>query len=162
MRNRLALVLSVAALALVLIPLASRPALSKVIGPPDVAWKDMTFKQKRAYMKTTVTPTMKPIFQAFDGKKFETFNCETCHGKKAVDDKFKMPGPDVHALPNTHEAFEAMMKKEPTWPKFTKFMAEEVEPPMGKMLGLPIFDPKKPVEGAFGCANCHRLEGPKP
>jgi hypothetical protein len=162
MKNRLVFAFAMAAVALILIPFAARPALSKDVGPPEVAWKDMTFKQKRAYMKAAVTPTMKPIFQAFDGKKFSNFTCETCHGKGAVDRKFKMPSPDIHALPNTHEAFEAMMKKEPTWPKWTKFMAEEVEPPMGKMLGLPIFDPKKPVEGAFGCANCHRLEGAKP
>jgi hypothetical protein len=162
MRKRLVLFLSTAALGFILVPLASRPALGKDVGPPEVAWKDMTFKQKRAYMKAAVTPTMKPIFQAFDGKKFSNFTCETCHGKGAVDRKFKMPSPDIHPLPNTHEAFEAMMKKEPTWPKWTKFMAEQVEPPMGKMLGLPIFDPKKPVEGAFGCANCHRLEAAKP
>ena len=35
----------------------------------------MTFEQKKAYMKAAVTPTMKPIFQTFDGKKFKTFNC---------------------------------------------------------------------------------------
>ena len=162
MRHRLSAILSTAALALLLIPLASRSASGKAVGPPEVAWKDMTFKQKRAYMKEAVTPKMKPIFQGFDADKFKTFNCETCHGKKAVDQKFKMPGPDVHALPNTPEAFQAKMKKEPTWPKFTKFMAEEVEPAMGKLLDVPVFDPKKPVEGAFGCRNCHRVEAATP
>ena len=162
MRNRLALVLSTAALALVLIPLASRPALSKVIGPPDVAWKDMTFKQKRAYMKTTVTPTMKPIFQAFDAKEFKSFTCVTCHGRDGADRKFKMPSNDIHPLPNTPEAFQAKMKAEPTWPKWTEFMAQKVEPAMGKLLDLPVFDPKNPVKGAFGCANCHKLEAAKP
>ena len=29
---------------------------------------------------------------------------------------------------------------------------------MGTLLDLPIFDPKKPVKGAFGCGNCHKLE----
>jgi hypothetical protein len=162
MKNRLVFAFATAALAFVLIPLIAPPALGKDVGPPEVAWKDMTFKQKRAYMKSAVTPTMKPIFQAFDGKKFETFNCETCHGKGAADRKFKMPSPDIHALPNTPAAFEAKLKSEPTWPKWTKFMAEEVEPPMAKMMGMPVFNPKAPVEGAFGCAKCHRLEGPKP
>ena len=25
-----------------------------------------------------------------------------------------------------------------------------------------VFDPKKPVEGAFGCVACHKVEGAKP
>ena len=47
-------------------------------------------------------------------------------------------------------------------PKLTEFMAEKVEPAMGKLLDVAVFDPKKPVEGAFGCNGCHKLEGAKP
>jgi cytochrome c553 len=147
----------------VLLLLASgvRPAEGKTVGPPAVAWKDMTFAQKRAYMKTAVTPTMKPIFQAFDAKQFKTFDCATCHGKDGADRKYKMPSNDIKPLPGTPEAFQAKLKTEPTWPKWTEFMAQKVEPAMGKLLDLPVFDPKKPVEGAFSCAACHKLEGAK-
>ena len=165
MHRRLSSVLVVATLALILVPLVPsgvRPAGAKTVGPPEVAWKDMTFDQKKAYMKVAVMPTMKPIFQAFDGKKFKTFNCVSCHGADGADRKFKMPSNDIHPLPNTHEAFEAKLKTEPTWPKWTEFMAQKVEPAMGKLLDLPIFDPKKPVKGAFGCANCHKLEAATP
>jgi hypothetical protein len=165
MHRRLSSVLVVATLALLLVPLVPsgvRPADAKTVGPPEVAWKDMTFEQKKAYMKVAVTPTMKPIFQAFDGKKFKTFNCVSCHGADGADRKFKMPSNDIHPLPNTHEAFEAKLKTEPTWPKWTEFMAQKVEPAMGKLLDLPIFDPKNPVKGAFGCANCHKLEAATP
>jgi hypothetical protein len=132
---------------------------AKTVGPPEVAWKDMTAKQKGSYMKAVVTPKMKPIFQAFDKKAFAKFNCETCHGKGAIDREFKMPGPDVKPLPSTPEAFQAKMKAEPTWPKFVDFMVKQVEPEMGKLLGLPVFDPKKPDPTAFACKNCHTLEG---
>jgi hypothetical protein len=162
MHGRLSWVLVVATLALLLVPSGVRLAEGKTVGPPDVAWKDMTFEQKKAYMKVAVTPTMKPIFQAFDGKKFKTFNCVSCHGTDGADRKFKMPSNDIHPLPNTHEAFEAKLKTEPTWPKWTEFMAQKVEPAMGKLLDLPIFDPKNPVKGAFGCANCHKLEAATP
>jgi mono/diheme cytochrome c family protein len=162
MHGRLSSVLVVATLALLLVPSGVRLAEGKTVGPPDVAWKDMTFEQKKAYMKVAVTPTMKPIFQAFDGKKFKTFNCVSCHGTDGADRKFKMPSNDIHPLPNTHEAFEAKLKTEPTWPKWTEFMAQKVEPAMGKLLDLPIFDPKNPVKGAFGCANCHKLEAATP
>jgi mono/diheme cytochrome c family protein len=161
MHRHLSSVLVVATLAL-LIPSGVRLAWGKTLGPPEIAWKDMTFGQKKAYMKAAVTPTMKPIFQTFDGKKFKTFNCATCHGEDGADRKFKMPSNGIHPLPNTPEAFEAKMKTEPTWPKWTEFMAQKVEPAMGKLLDLPVFDPKKPVKGAFGCANCHKLEAATP
>ena len=84
------------------------------------------------------------------------------HGKDGRDRKYKMPSNGIHPLPNTKEAFEAKLKAEPTWPKWTKFMAEKVEPAMGKLLAVPVFDPKKPVKGAFSCGNCHKLEAAKP
>ena len=162
MHRHLSSVLVVATLALLLIPSGARLASAKTVGPPEVAWKDMTFEQKKAYMKAAVTPTMKPIFQAFDGKKFKTFNCVSCHGADGADRKFKMPSNDIHPLPNTEEAFKAKLKAEPTWPKWTEFMAQKVEPAMGKLLDLPVFNPKQPVKGAFGCANCHKLEAATP
>ncbi len=148
----------------ILVPVGARVAhgKDKAVGPPEVAWKDMTVPQKKAYMKAAVLPTMKPIFQEFDAKKFKSFTCETCHGKDGADRKFKMPSNGIHPLPNSKEAFEAKLKTEPTWPKFTEFMSQKVEPAMGKLLDVPVFNPQKPVEGAFGCANCHKLEGPKP
>ncbi len=143
-------------------PAGVRVAQGKAVGPPAVAWKDMTFGQKKAYMKDAVLPTMKPIFQAFDAKKFKNVTCQTCHGEDGVDRKFKMPSNDIHPLPNTKEGFEAKLKAEPTWPKWTEFMSQKVEPAMGKLLDVPVFDPKKPVEGAFSCGKCHKLEAAKP
>jgi hypothetical protein len=136
-------------------------ARAKPVGPPDVPWKTMTYQQKRAYMKTAVVPAMKPLFQAFDAKMFKTFNCMTCHGKDGAERKYKMPSNDIHPLPGTKEAFEAKLKTEPTWPKWTEFMSQKVEPAMGKLLDVAVFNPKQPVEGAFSCQNCHKLEGAK-
>jgi cytochrome c553 len=162
MRRHASSVLIIAAAAFLSSPAAVRSAAAKVPGPPEVAWKDMTYQQKKAYMKSAVTPTMKPIFQAFDAKKFKTFDCTSCHGKDGADRKFKMPSNDIHPLPNTPEAFQAKLKTEPDWPKWTEFMAKQVEPAMGKLLDIPVFDPKNPVKGAFGCANCHKLEAAGP
>jgi hypothetical protein len=142
----------------ILAPAGARLAAGKAVGPPQVAWKDLNYDQKKAFMKESVVPTMKPIFQACDKKKFGTFNCLTCHGEDGAARKYKMPSNDIHPLPNTKEAFEAKLKAEPTWPKWTDFMAHQVEPAMGKLLNVPVFDPKKPAEGAFSCGKCHKLE----
>ena len=144
------------------LPVGVRPAAGKAVGPPQVAWKDMKYGQKKAYMKDAVMPAMKPIFQTFDAKKFKSFTCETCHGKDGAERKFKMPSNDIKPLPNTKEGFEAKLKTEPTWPKWTDFMANQVEPAMGKLLDVPVFKPEKPVEGAFSCGNCHKLVAAKP
>jgi len=166
MRKPVSSILVAAVLVLLFVPLfvpaGGRVAEGKTVGPPAVAWKDMTFEQKRTYMKAAVVPTMKPIFQAFDAKKFKTVNCQTCHGADGADRKFKMPSNDIHPLPNTKEGFEAKLKAEPTWPKWTEFMAQKVEPAMGKLLNVPVFNPQKPVEGTFNCGKCHKLEATKP
>lgn len=160
--RRIAGWLSPIALLLTTLIWVSRPATAKVVGPGEVPWKDMTYAQRREYMKAGVMPKMKPIFRGFDAKTFGDFTCETCHGKDARARKYKMPSPDIHPLPNTPEAFQAMVKAEPTWPRWTKFMAEEVVPAMGKLLDVPVFDPKKPAQGAFSCDACHKLESSKP
>jgi mono/diheme cytochrome c family protein len=139
-------------------PAAAAAAPAKVPGPPELAWKDMSEDQKVKFMKAVVTPKMKVAFQEFDGEAFKKFNCQTCHGKDAKERKFKMPGTDVKALPSTPDGFKAAMAKNPTWPKFTKFMADTVKPQMATLLGLPEFDPKKPEAGGFGCQNCHMME----
>jgi hypothetical protein len=129
----------------------------KVVGPPDVKWDDMTKEQRGKYMKAVVTPKMKPVFQEFDPKMFAKFDCSSCHGKDAKARKFRMPNPELHPLPNTPAAFQAMMAKKPTWPKWVDFMAKKVEPQMAALLGMQPFDPKKPDPNAFGCKGCHTL-----
>jgi hypothetical protein len=161
MRNGTSFVLGTAALAALFISIPPAHGKGKTLGPPEVAWKDMTFAQKRAYMKSAVLPTMKPVFQQFDAKKFKSVTCETCHGKDGAERKFKMPSNDIHPLPDSKEGFEAALKAEPTWPKWTEFMAQKVEPAMGKLLDVPVFNPQKPVEGAFSCNKCHKLEATK-
>jgi hypothetical protein len=136
------------------------PAKAKVVGPPEVPWKDMTVAQKNRFMKAVVHPKMRATFQKFDRKEFRTFTCETCHGKDPKARDYKMPGPDVPALPGTPEAFQAAMKEKPTWPKLAKFMSEQVTPQMAGLLGLPAFDPKKPEAGGFSCHNCHTIQKP--
>jgi len=97
MRDQFFSILVFVTLALCLVPSGARTASAKdkVVGPPEVAWKNMTYAQKKTYMKAAVTPRMKSVFQGFDGKKFKRFDCETCHGKDASERKFKMPSPEL-------------------------------------------------------------------
>jgi hypothetical protein len=123
----------------------------KVSGPPK-PWKDMTGPERGKYMKEVVTPKMKTAFQQFDKEEFGKFGCDTCHGKQAKARKFKMPNPDIYALPSTPAGFAPLMEKKP---QMLKFMGEVVKPQMAALLGLPEYDHTKPEAGGFGCMACH-------
>jgi hypothetical protein len=133
---------------------ATPQATAKVAGPPR-PWKEMTPQERGKYMKEVVTPTMKAAFKQFDAHEFAKFGCETCHGDEPKARKFKMPNPDLPALPATAAGFGPLMEKKP---KMMKFMGEVVKPQMAALLGLPALDPKKPEAGGFSCTACHTLK----
>lgn len=126
----------------------------KPAGPPK-PWKDMSAGQRGKYMKDVVLPRMKAAFQQFDRDEFKKFGCDTCHGEDAKARKFKMPNPDIYALPSTPAGFGPLMEKKP---KMMKFMGETVKPAMAALLGVPEYDHTKPAAGGFGCTGCHTVK----
>jgi hypothetical protein len=118
-------------------------------------WKEMDKKERSAFMKKMVLPKAKALFATIDPKM--TTNCKTCHGKGAEDHSFKMPNPDIQALPSTPEAFGAWIKKNPDEGKWAKFMSEQFSPAMAQLLGKTEFDPQTKT-GDFGCTVCHTLK----
>jgi cytochrome c553 len=164
MRLPLALASSVVLLIATDVALAAdegAPPAAKVVGPPEVAWKDMNKDQRMKFMKAVVNPKMKVVFQTFDAQKFAKFGCATCHGKDGKDREFKMPNPnaDIHPLPDSPEGFKALLAKKADWPKWAKFMGEKVEPTLfAELLKVPVFNPAKPDPNAYGCAKCHTLK----
>jgi len=135
---------------------SAAPAEKDVPVPEGMAFKDMNADQRVSFMKHTVLPTMKPIFQEFDAKAFADFTCKTCHGKGAEDGDFDMPNPDIAKLPKP-ENFMAYAK-DPKHAPWVQFMATKVKPEMAKLLEMSEFDPKTNT-GDFSCHNCHLAEG---
>jgi hypothetical protein len=129
----------------------------QVVRPRGAAWQELGPVERARYMKAVVTPRMKIVFQKFDARTFKTFGCSTCHGQSARARKFQMPSPNLYPLPSSPAALQAAVKENPSWPKWTKFMSEQVAPQMATLLGLPMFDPKTPWAGGFGCQNCHTI-----
>lgn len=157
-RTLAALVVSVLAACGGSSPKTTTPKEEPVVGPPQVAWKDMSVEQKGRYMDKVVTPRMKELFVAFDAKEFAEFGCKTCHGEEALKTKkFEMPNPGLFQLPASQEGFAELAKEKP---EYMKFMATQVKPEMAKLLGIEEFDPANPKEGTFGCMGCHGFEKP--
>jgi hypothetical protein len=128
---------------------AAKPAAADA---KKIDWDKMDVNQKKAYMKKTVLPTMKKLFVAVDKKHYADMNCQTCHGKKAAENKFKMPSAELPKLPQpTDQAgFMALQQKKP---EVVKFMGTQVKPTMAKLLGKPEWEPNNPT--GFGCYQCH-------
>jgi hypothetical protein len=120
-------------------------------GSGSAAWDfdKLTHEEQEDFMKKTVVPTMKPIFQKFDAKHYKDFGCKTCHGKDPKKSKFKMPTPDLPKL--DFVALKAGKQK----PNIAKWMGEEIEPGMAKLLQKPVYNPEKPDPSQFGCLGCH-------
>ncbi|HEY1551450.1 MAG TPA: hypothetical protein VGG28_26655 [Kofleriaceae bacterium] len=116
-------------------------------GSDSFNWEAMTHEQRVDYMKHTVVPTMKPLFQKFDAKHYANFGCKTCHGKDPKASKFKMPNGDLPKL--DFVALKAGKQK----PEIAKWMGEVVKPQMAKLMHEPEYTEANPK--GFGCLECH-------
>ena len=147
MRKSVSSILVAAVLVSIFVFAGVRPAQGKAVGPPQVAWKDLTYDQKRAYMKDAVVPTMKPIFQAFDAKKYANFGCKTCHGKDPQKTKYKMPNRELPQL-DFHLLEQGKQK-----PNIAEWMSKTVKPQVAQILEVPQMSKDHP--DGFGCLECH-------
>jgi hypothetical protein len=118
---------------------------SAKVALPDVPFDKLDHDQRIEFMKQKVMPVMKPIFQNHDAKDFAQFGCDTCHGKQAKEGHFDMPNPE---LPKLNFADMSKFKKADL-----EWMGKEVEPTMGKILGLELYSESNPT--GFGCLACH-------
>jgi hypothetical protein len=101
------------------------------LGSPEVSWKAKNDEQRLGFMAAAVQPQMEALFVKHDKSYAKNgFTCETCHGAKGELIDWKMPNPDIYALPkeNTLEASKEYDED------VTKFMAEDVTPALEKML----------------------------
>jgi hypothetical protein len=116
-------------------------------GSGGVDFDKLTHDEKIDFMKKQVVPTMKPLFQDFDKKKYANFGCKTCHGKDPKATKYKMPSADLPKLDF------AKLEKGLQEPKIAKWMGEVVKPQMAKVLNKPEYSKLNPK--GFGCLQCH-------
>lgn len=115
----------------------------------------MNLDQRATYMKEVVMPKTKDLFVAFDPK-YETMDCTTCHGDGAADGSFEMPNAKIKPLPNTPDAFMAWVAKEPEAGRYAEFMATKLEPLMGELLQMTVYNPQTKT-GELNCGTCHTL-----
>jgi hypothetical protein len=119
---------------------------------PDVPFAQLDHGQRIEFMKQKVMPTMKPIFQKHDAKRYADFGCATCHGEQANQGHFDMPNAGLPKIGRTKE-FYARFK-----PEDLQWMGQDVMPTMAGLVGLPpSFTDPAPKDG-FGCGNCHTFD----
>jgi hypothetical protein len=131
------------------------PSPEAVAAGKAIDWDKADAKAKKAHMKKYVLPQMKKLFAAVD-KKYAKMNCDTCHGKKAAENKFKMPSAELPVLPapTDRAGFMAVAQKKP---EVVKFMGTQVKPTMAALIGKAEWTESNPK--GFGCYGCHTHEG---
>jgi len=121
-------------------------------GPPQPLaagqWANMSKGERAKFMRSTVKPTMQVLFQSFDGKRFATFECGTCHGAGASTGSFQMPNADLPKLTT-----EDVAHPPPDKADIAEFMKTKVRPEIATLLGIPEWSPEHP--DGFGCFDCH-------
>ena len=137
-------------------PAADASVAAKLPARSKIDWEKMNADQRKKYMKTTVLPAMKKLFVGVD-KKYKSMTCMTCHGDKAVENKFKMPNAELPKLPapTDRQGFMALQQKKP---EIVKFMGTEVKPAMANLLNIDEWTPANP--NGFGCYGCHTSGAP--
>ncbi len=132
-------------------PAADAAAAPKLPARSTIDWEKMTVAQRKKYMKATVLPEMKKLYVGFD-KKYKNMTCMTCHGSKAVENKYQMPNPELPKLPGAtdRQGFMALAQKKPD---AVKFMGTQVKPAIVALLNLQEWSPATPK--GFACYGCH-------
>jgi hypothetical protein len=136
-------------------PVIDATTAPKLPARAKIDWEKMNESQRKKYMKATVLPEMKKLFVGFD-KKYKSMTCMTCHGDKAVENKFKMPNAELPKLPapTDRQGFMGLQQKKP---EAVKFMGTQVKPAMAALLNVDEWSPTNPK--GFGCYGCHTSEG---
>jgi hypothetical protein len=121
---------------------------------PEKPWETMNYEEKEWYMVGKVHPVMRQVFQSLDAQKYEgeKFECAPCHGDNAAERKYKMPNPQLSAVPQYGSPSWKQMENA----KIVKFMYQRVTPSTAALLGKKSFDPST-GEG-FNCWGCHPHE----
>jgi hypothetical protein len=106
-------------------------------------WALMDFDARKQFMRDTVVPTMRPLFQEFDAGRFAAVSCRTCHGSGAQAGTFRLPNADLPVLDN-----EALKNPPESQKPILAFMRGVLKPKLGELLGMQD-------ASEFRCTTCH-------
>lgn len=133
---------------------ATTASAEEVPSPPE-PWEGMSPEAKGQWMSEQVLPRMRERFQAFDGERYATVSCATCHGPGAAAGEFEMPSTSLPALPPTGSPEQQAMVRQ--YGPMARFMFQQVLPTMQTLVGGEEFD-EETGEG-FSCFACHPHQG---
>ncbi len=119
------------------------------LGAPDVRWAEKNYEQRMGFMAAQVNPIMHKVFADDDASYKESFSCETCHGSQPELVNYRMPNPELYALPKDDPIGESMEYDEDV----SNFMMSEVTPALQK-----LFDTGHGSKTKANCFSCHPVE----
>ncbi|MEM9068524.1 MAG: hypothetical protein AAGE52_08455 [Myxococcota bacterium] len=118
---------------------------------PPGDWEAMSLEERGQYMGQVVLPYFREIFQEYDGERYASFGCQTCHGANMNERNFAMPNPDILPLHDSGTPEQRQMVED--HPTMVRFMFNHVVPAARSAVGGDPYDAET-GEG-FGCYDCH-------
>jgi hypothetical protein len=106
-------------------------------------WEELSFDQRKLFMREMVLPTVAPLLHDFDAQRFAAVSCKTCHGSGAQSGDFALPSPDVPSLSS-----ETLKNPGDDLKPIMEFMRNVLKPTMSDLLG-------KRDMAALRCSACH-------
>ncbi|MBN2527678.1 MAG: hypothetical protein JXR76_14900 [Deltaproteobacteria bacterium] len=125
--------------------MADASGANDVPGNGDIAFKDLAFGERKAFMNDVVMPEMKPLFV----EEHPDFSCISCHGENMTEVNFEMPNTLVPLNP----AAMPFASEDEKVRAAATFMKETVVPKMAGLLKEPPYNTE--TKSGFGCFNCH-------
>jgi len=122
------------------------PSPSAPPAPSSDAWARASWEERHDTMTFLVLPQMARAFQRFEGKTYPELTCLSCHGPRAEEMQYRMPGGpplDPAHLPRKDSP-------DPREAKLATFMTDEVTPSLARML----------ERRDVGCFTCHTEKKP--
>ena len=110
-------------------------------------WTDEPYTERYTTMIFVVHPVLAREFQSFYGTRYTDMTCESCHGKDAEAERWKMPSAHLDAL-------EPAALPEPGSSLETDFMYELVTPLLSRLMGMPMQTAQHPK--GVSCFSCHQ------
>lgn len=106
-------------------------------------WAQLDFLARKQFMRDTVMPAIKPLFQSFDGVRFAAVSCKTCHASGAQAGTFALPNADLPVLSS-----EGLKNPPDTQKPILEFMRSVLKPKLAELLG-------RQDAADFKCTTCH-------
>ena len=119
---------------------------------PQDAWTDLSYEERHEKMTFVILPALAHRFKEAGGQKTARLTCQSCHGERAEEVRYRMPAIEALRPDRVAEIYTDDAQLSP----LVRFMRDDVTPMTARLMGVAVYDPA--TRQGFSCFNCHLKE----